>query len=63
MEGSEIRIRPSGRLDAEMAETITRLIASARTAGTEPILDVSGLAAADRHAAVAHAQVMPASVA
>jgi hypothetical protein len=63
MKGVQTHIRPTGRLDAEMAETITRLIASARAAGTEPVLDVSSLAVADRRAAEALVGVRPASVA
>ena len=63
MEGEHTHIRPTGRLDAEMAETIIRLLASARAAGTEPVLDVSALAAADRRAAQALVGVRPASVA
>jgi len=64
MEGAAVRIRPVGRLDAEMAATITMLLASADTAGTEAVLDVSGLAPSDRNAARALAGVVtPASVA
>ena len=48
MEGAEIRIRPVGRLDAEMMTTIAELLDSARTAGTEPVLDVRDLEPGDR---------------
>jgi hypothetical protein len=63
MEGAAVRIRPLGRLDADMAETITMLLASARTTGTEAVLDVTGLDRRDRESARALAQVTPAPVA
>ena len=63
MQGAQTHIRPTGRLDDDMADTIIRLIASARAAGTEPVLDVSSLAIADRRAAQALVGVRPASVA
>lgn len=63
MEGPAVRIRPVGRLSAEMADTIPMLLASARVAGTEAVLDVSGLDRRDRDAARALATVTPEPVA
>lgn len=63
MEGAAIRIRPVGHLDAEMAATIRQLLDSARTAGTQPVLDVSGLVASDRAAAMVLDQVTTVEVA
>jgi len=63
MQGSEVHIRPTGRLDADTAAALTRLLACARTMGGEPVLDVGGLAIADRHIARALAGLTPASVA
>jgi hypothetical protein len=63
MEGAEIRIRPVGRLDAELMATIAELLASARAAGTEPVLDVRDLDPGDRARVGTLGQVTPASAA
>ncbi len=63
MEGAVIHIRPVGRVDAEMVATIAELLASARAAGTEPVLDLGGLDPTDRDAWRALGQVIPTSVA
>jgi len=63
MQGSEVHIALTGRLDADVAAAFTRLLASARSMGAEPVLDVSGLPAADRSLARTLAGLTPASVA
>jgi len=61
MEGAAIRIRPTGRLDAEMTATIKELLASAGAAGTRAELDVSELDQRDRVAAAALVTPAPAA--
>jgi hypothetical protein len=63
MDGAAVRIRPVGRLDGDLADTITMLLESARIAGTDAYLDLSELDWRDREAARSLAEVTPASVA
>jgi hypothetical protein len=66
MDGEQIVIAPTGRLDDDVVVAIERLLGAARAAGAAAVLDVTGVDRRDRARAAALADaagVRPASVA